>query len=113
MEKTPKQLWKDTVNWVKANPVPFKALGMAAGIISDAGEQVPMQFICEVARYNNVLGPKTMHRLIDVLSGVSFAKGEYAIPNAVVAGVARLLKKEDPTLNIRTAHSKLDDAGVV
>lgn len=112
MEQTPKQLWNDVEKWVKANPKAFSAIKSAAGAITDSGEQVPMQFLAELVRYNNVLGENLMHRLVNMLSGVDFAAGDYALPNAVVAGVSRVLKKQDSTLNIRISHSKLDETEV-
>lgn len=112
MEKTSRQLWADTEKWIGANPKACEALEKAANLITDNGDAVPMQFLAELARYNNVFGEATMHRLVGMFAGLEFAEGEYAIPNGVIAGVSRVLKKRDSTLNIRTAHSKLDDMGV-
>lgn len=112
MEKTPRQLWNDTEKWISANPKACEAFEKAANVITDNGDAVPMQFLAELARYNNVLGEATMHRLVNMFAGLEFAGGDYAIPNAVIAGVSRVLKKRDSTLNIRTSRSKLDDLGV-
>lgn len=110
--QTSEQMWRETGRWIAANPKAFAAVEMAASAISDAGEQVPMQFVMEMLRYNGVFGERLMHRLVSLLSGVRFADGKYAVPNGVVAGVSRVLKARDETLNIRTAASKLDEMGV-
>lgn len=112
MEKTSNQLWNDVSKWVESNPTAMDAIGDAASAISDTGRQVPMQFVMELVRYNNVLGEGLMHSLVRKLSGIDFADGEYAIPNAVIAGVSRVLKARNPELNIRTSQSKLDERTV-
>lgn len=110
--QTAEQMWNDVKKWVESNPTAYKAFESAAEAITDNGKQVPMQFVIELARYNNVLGEELMHKLVRMLSGVTFADGKYAIPNAVVAGVSRVMKARDGSLNIRTVASKLDERGV-
>lgn len=110
--QTSEQMWRETERWIAANPKAFAAVKRAAAEITDAGEQVPMQFVMEMLRYNGLFGEELMHRLVRLLSGITLADGKYAVPNGIVAGVSRVLKARDETLNIRTAASKLDEKGV-
>lgn len=110
--QTSEQMWRETGRWIAANPKAFAAVERAAAEITDAGEHVPMQFVMEMLRYNGLFGEELMHRLVRLLSGITLADGKYAVPNGIVAGVSRVLKARDETLNIRTAASKLDEKGV-
>lgn len=110
--QTSEQMWRETERWIAANPKAFAAVKRAAAEITDAGEQVPMQFVMEMLRYNGLFGEELMHRLVRLLSGITLADGKYAVPNGIVAGVSRVLKARDETLNIRTAASKLDEKEV-
>lgn len=115
MEQTPRQMWYGTLEWVRDNPSAYRALMCAARQISDERKETPMRFLMEMLRYGNSLGRDLLHKLVDQLSEVELADGEYKVPNAVTPGVARLIKRDmagyegfETTLH----RSKLDEVGV-
>lgn len=115
MEMTPRQQWNQTLRWVDDNPDAYRALLLAAESISDERKPTPMRFLLEFLRYNGVFGKDLMHKLVDQLSGVEFADGEYKIPNAVAPGVARLIKRDmsgHDGFETHLSASKLDKVGV-
>lgn len=94
MRKTKKQLVAETDEWVGKNPEAYRALVRASSLLSDKGVGTPFKFLAETMRYGLALGPETMYGLIDALSVPGFAKGEFAIPNQIVSGVARRVAAE-------------------
>lgn len=92
--KTKRQLVEETEEWVRKNPDAYRALVEASKAISDKGKDTPFKFLVEVLRYNCTLGKDVMDAVIDALDGFAFAKGEYAISNDIVSGLARRISKE-------------------
>ena len=92
--KTKKQLVEETEDWVEKNPMAYIALVEASKVISNTGNDTPFKFLAEIIRYNKVFGKAALDEIIDVLDGIEFAKGEYAVPNQIVSGLARRISKE-------------------
>lgn len=113
--QTPQQQWSQTLRWVMDNPEAYRALMGAAETISDERRETPMRFLMEILRYGNSLGSDLLHKLVDQLSGIELADGEYKVPNAVTPGIARLIKRDmDGYEGFETTihRSKLDEVGV-
>lgn len=92
--KTKRQLVEETDEWIRKNPSAYRALTDAAKAISDSGNDTPFKFLIEVMRYNGLLGRNVMFDVIYALSDVPLAKGEYAIPNEIVSGIARRIASD-------------------
>ena len=110
--KTKRQLVEETEEWVRKNPMAYAALVDAAKAISNAGEDTPFKFLAEIVRYNKVFGKAALDEIIDVLDGIEFAKGEYAVPNQIVSGLARRISKElegYPNFHASLRKSKFDE----
>ena len=61
----------------------------------------------ELLRYNSVMGSDLMHYLVDTLSGIGFADGEFAIPNEIVPGVSRMISAHGYPVKLRA--SRMDE----
>lgn len=94
MGKTKKELVQETCDWIGKNPKAYHALLQAAKTITDSGNETPFKFLTELLRYNSVLGRDVINEVVDLLSDIQFAKGEYAIPNEIVSGIARKIAKD-------------------
>lgn len=111
-EKTKKQLVFETDEWIRKNPKAYTALVEASKVISNTGNDTPFKFLAEIIRYNKVLGKAALDEIIDVLDGIEFAKGEYAVPNQIVSGLARRISKElegYPNFHANLRKSKFDE----
>lgn len=110
--KTKRQLVEETEDWVEKNPKAYTALVEASKVISDTGNDTPFKFLAEIIRYNKVFGKAALDEIIDVLDGIEFAKGEYAVPNQIVSGLARRISKElegYPNFHANLRKSKFDE----
>ncbi|MBR3226858.1 MAG: hypothetical protein IKF78_16210 [Atopobiaceae bacterium] len=110
--KTKKQLVEETEDWVEKNPMAYIALVEASKVISNTGNDTPFKFLAEIIRYNKVFGKAALDEIIDVLDGIEFAKGEYAVPNQIVSGLARRISKElegYPNFHAVFRKSKFDE----
>lgn len=105
--KTAEELWEATEKWVDDNPMAYAALIRATRAVSDRGIETPMNFLSEMLRYNSVMGTDLMHQLVDTLSHIAFFDGEFAIPNAVVPGVARLISAQG--YPVKLGKSRMDE----
>ena len=105
--KTAEQLWESTEKWVDENPQAYAALLRATAAISSRGIETPMKFCTELLRYNSVMGSDLMHYLVDTLSGIGFADGEFAIPNEIVPGVSRMISAHGYPVKLRA--SRMDE----
>lgn len=94
VKKSKKQLVAETEEWIRKNPSAYRALVDATKAITDSGNDTPFKFLVEVLRYNGVLGEKVMSEVVEALSNVRFAKGEFAIPNEIVSGIARRIASD-------------------
>ena len=112
MRKTKQELEEATNGWISANRDAFFKLEDAVSLLSSRGKPTPYKFLMELMRYNGTLGDDTLHELINLFSGVKYAKGDYAIPNEVTAGVARRIDRAFagvPGYSTNLRHSILDD----
>lgn len=110
--KTKRQLVEETEGWVEKNPQAYTALVEASKVISNTGNDTPFKFLAEIIRYNKVFGKAALDEIIDVLDGIEFAKGEYAVPNQIVSGLARRISKElegYPNFHANLRKSKFDE----
>lgn len=110
--KTKRQLVEETEDWVEKNPKAYTALVEASKVISNTGNDTPFKFLAEIIRYNKVFGKAALDEIIDVLDGIEFAKGEYAVPNQIVSGLARRISKElegYPNFHANLRKSKFDE----
>lgn len=102
--KTSEELWEETERWVDENPEAYHAMLRATAAISSHGIETPMKFVAEMLRYNSVMGADLMHDLVDTLSGISFAKGEFALPNEIVPGVSRMISAYGYPVKLRPSR---------
>ena len=110
--KTKRQLVEETEEWVEKNPMAYTALVEASKVISNTGNDTPFKFLAEIIRYSKVLGKDALGEIISILDGIEFAKGEYAVPNQIVSGLARRISKElegYPNFHAVFRKSKFDE----